>query len=104
MTGVVPITFARKPFLVEAVQVTKENMEDVAVWCEGRIITGVRNKNNNPVSECIKVRVQGAADVRHTQAFVGDWVVKSKTTFKVFNHKAFDQNFEPAIDLDHSII
>ena len=33
-----PIQYRKKPVVIEAVQVTRENVADVAAWCGGRVI------------------------------------------------------------------
>lgn len=87
-------TFKRKPFYVEGVQVTIENIFEVAKWCGGE----VKKKNDvEPgVPEIyIQVPVKKAAHVRQTQAFHGDMVLKAGRGFKVYTQAAFDRSFEP---------
>lgn len=81
--------FTRKPFEVEAVQVTDQNIDEVASWCQGEVITldGVKH---------IKVRVLRVINERQTQAFVGDWVLYAGTGYKVYPDKAFKKSFSPA--------
>jgi hypothetical protein len=85
--------YARKPFYVDAVQVTRENIEEVAKWCMGDI----RTQEQGPENESdlyIKVRVYRPLTPRQTQAFPGDWVLYAGTGYKVFTDKAFRQSFE----------
>lgn len=90
--------FVRRPFDVEAVQVTKENMEEVAKWCDGRVQhTATRE---GPVAY-IKVRVHRPLGVRQTQAFIGDWILYS-TGYKVYLDEAFHASFE-AVDKDPTL-
>ena len=81
--------FQRKPFEIEAVQVTEENLEDVAKWCDGVVET-------HGDSQHIKVRVHRPLNERQTKAFVGDWVLYAGTGYKVYTDKAFKKSFEPA--------
>ena len=81
--------FARKPFYVEAVQITSENMADVAHWCKGNILA----KRNE---QYIKVDVNMPMTERQTMAFVGDWVLFAGNGFKVYPEKAFRSSFEQA--------
>lgn len=85
--------FARKPFAVEAVQVTEENMEEVAAWCSGEIRGG-----SNPSNAYIKVKIYHAINKRQTQAFVGDWVLRMGKGFKVYLEGAMDKTFTPVRD------
>lgn len=80
--------FARKPFYVDAVQVTAENIEQVAAWCSG----DVRTEENN--SKYIKVRVARPMNERQTKAYIGDWVLYAGTGYKVYTNKAFVANFD----------
>lgn len=78
--------FARRPFYVDAIQVTAENMADVAEWCAGTI-TGEGKQRH------IKVRALRPINTRQTQAFVGDWVLDFNG-FKVYSPSAFEKSFE----------
>lgn len=84
--------FIRKPFEIEAVQVTEDNMGDVAVWCQGEIET------EEGGAEFIKVRVHHPLNDRQTKAFVGDWVLYANKGFKVYTGKAFKNNFDELSD------
>lgn len=83
-----PKKYVRKPFYVEAVQVTAENMEDVAKWCSGEL------RKQGEDESYIKVWVQRPLDERQTKAFIGDWVLYAGTGFKVYMTKAFEKSFE----------
>lgn len=83
--------FARRPFFVDAVQVTSENVEDVAEWCMGE----VRTTEQTAEEKYVKVRVLRPLTERQTKAFVGDWVLYAGTGFKVYTPKAFEKSFEP---------
>lgn len=80
--------FARKPFYVDAVRVSEENIEEVAAWCQGEVLTDAEE------GRYIKVRVHRPQTDRQTKAFIGDWVLYSGTGFKVYTPKAFDKSFE----------
>lgn len=82
--------YARKAFFVQAVQVTAENMEEVAKWAEGEIQTEEHNKG----LKFIFINVQRPMNDRQTKAYVGDWVLSAGTGFKVYTNKAFLSSFE----------
>jgi len=86
--------FIRKPFAVDAIQVTSENMQEVAQWCQGEILT-TEASEKRPAENYINVRVVRPLSPRQTRAFVGDWVLYSGTGYKVYTPKAFDRGFEP---------
>lgn len=83
--AVEPVIYVRKPFEVEAVEVTEDNLEEVAAWCHGDL-----REDNRPY---IKVRVARALNERQTKAYPGDWVLYAGTGFKVYTPKAFQKTF-----------
>jgi hypothetical protein len=97
--------FVRKPLYVDAVQVTVENFEEVALWCQGDIANRdgsplVRQEDNNsvlcinPTTQFIRVRVHSPKSIRQTQAFVGDWVLYTERGYKVYTSSAFDATWD----------
>jgi hypothetical protein len=82
--------YVRKPFHIDAVQVTAENIADIAAWAEG----DVRSDSEN--AKYVKVRVHRPLNDRQTKAYIGDWVLYAGTGFKVYTPKAFANSFEPA--------
>ena len=91
-----PRNYVRKPFVVEAVQVTEENLQQVEQWCDGSTQTEPRGDEGRSVT-WINVDVRNPLTKRQTQAFVGDWVLKGKRGFKVYTDKAFGENFNPEL-------
>jgi len=86
--SIVTETYTRKPFEIEAIRVTDENMDDVAQWCGGEILTTSAGKRY------IKVDVARPLNEKQTKAFSGDWALKVKTSFKVYTNKAFVHCFD----------
>lgn len=90
--------YTRKPFIIEAVQVTEENMADVATWCKGEILSTnsqiAQGLHKDP-ERFIKVDVQNPMNERQTRAFVGDWVLFANQGFKVYTDRAFQRSFDP---------
>jgi hypothetical protein len=80
--------YVRKPFSVEAVQVTRANIVEVAVWCNGELM------HPQGQSQYIKVNVFRPMKDRQTMAYVGDWVLYAGSGYKVYTHKAFVDCFE----------
>lgn len=80
------VQYTRKPFNVDAVQVTAENIAEVTGWCKGAI----EHDGSVPF---IKVQVARVIDERQTKAFVGDWVLYAWTGYKVYTDKAFKKTF-----------
>jgi len=96
--------YVRKSFSVEAIQVTEENMADVAEWCGGKVLTASHQPDNGVSSRprmFIKVHVPNARSPRQTTAFVSDWILKSGQSFKIYTEKAFRSTFQdPYTDQD----
>lgn len=86
--------YARKPFVVEAIQVTADNMAEVAHWCGGEVRT-VKESGVASVAgtKYVAVRVKRPLTARQTKAFVGDWVLASGHSFKVYTPGAFEKSF-----------
>jgi hypothetical protein len=83
-----PKSYVRKPVIVEAVQVTDQNMGWVNDWCSGTIILG----EGKPY---IHVEVKRPLYDRQKQAYVGDWVLKTETGFRIYTDRAFKNSFDP---------
>jgi hypothetical protein len=79
--------FIRKALYVDAVQVTDENFEHLAEWCQGQI-------QSDGTQSYIRVRVHTPKSPRQTQAFVGDWILYTDKGYKVYSNKAFAENFD----------
>lgn len=83
--------FSRKPFYVDAVRVTPENMEEVAGWCKGTLVQEVVD---GTLKQYIKVDVRNPQTENQTRARVGDWVlIAGNSGFKVYTNKAFEMTF-----------
>lgn len=79
--------YARKPFVVQGVQVTQENIHDVALWCDGKVI-------NEVDAQFVKVDVRRPLHERQTKAYAGDWVLRAGQGFRVYNDAAFRNQFD----------
>lgn len=94
--------YARRPFYVDAVQVTEENMAEVAKWCQGDVMTDDKALTAPELSgddhPYVKVRVHRPLTERQTKAFAGDWVLYAGTGFKVYTPKAFEKSFVAVTD------
>lgn len=98
-----PQTFYRKPFPVQAIRVSDENLFDVATWCDGAVqVTQPRSAGAGSTGQksYVKVNVIHPKNVKQTMAFPGDWVLKAGNSFKVYSDKAFKDTFEGPINTD----
>lgn len=81
--------YTRRPFSVDAVQVTNENLEDVAKWCGGSVV--------NTTNEGKAVRLANSKSRRGPKlplAKIGDWVLTGPDGFRAFSDGAFNKVFE----------
>lgn len=85
--------FTQKPFYVDAVQVTADNMADVAEWCDGKVCT----PDMPDEAPYVRVSVIRPTHDRQTQAFERDWVLRTESGFKVYNPKAFNRSFTETV-------
>lgn len=85
--------FDRKPFTVEAVQVTPQNAEAVAEWCGGRVEM-VPTPMMGTKMDLPAVVVPGKGSTREETAQVGSWVVKRKNIFRMYKRQAFESSFQ----------
>lgn len=83
--------YIRKPFIVDAVLVTLDNMQEVAEWCGGEVLI---DNQGGRLTSFIKVDVTRPMNDRQTKAFVGDRVLKTKSGVKCYSKKAFATCFE----------
>lgn len=90
-----PTKHARKPFVVDAIQVTKENMAEVADWCSGVLTNDDPDAGTDAEPLFIAVDVNRPLNVRQTKAYPGDWVLNLVGSgFKVYTDKAFQKSFD----------
>lgn len=85
MSKIKTIPFIHTPLIVQAIQVTEDNMADVAEWCGGSIKydgIGIRRPY-------IDVKVNHPLRREHTMAYVGCWVTFTKQGFKVYAEDKF---------------
>jgi hypothetical protein len=90
--------YTRKPQHVEAVRVTAENMSEIAAWCKGELAKSTltkfaMNQGEATLQECVQVPVIRPLNDRLRFAFVGDYVVKSGNSFRVYVEKVFTASF-----------
>ena len=95
--------YIRKPLYVDAVQVTADNLYEIAQWCQGT----VKDYNDNTLHDSdagnvakeryIAVRVHNPKNARQTKAFVDDWILYTERGYKVYMGKAFKSSFEPVV-------
>ncbi len=91
--------YVRKPLYVDVVQVTADNLVEIAQWCQGEI----KNYSNQTLTadqavnqlleRYIHVRVHNPKNARQTKAFVGDYLLYTERGYKVYTERAFKNSF-----------
>lgn len=76
--------YVRKPFPVEAVRIDNENMDEVADWCRGSVIA---------TGDTARVKVPVINQNVKSEGFVGDWVLRSGNSFRVYSNEVFQKSF-----------
>lgn len=87
-------TYERLPFTIQAVEVTADNMKAVAKWCGGQI----RTSGKRGIQKYIKVDVKRALNDRQTMAYIGDYVLKAGSGFKIYTPRAFSESFRKVVE------
>jgi hypothetical protein len=87
--------YTRKPFPVTAVQVTLQNIDEVAEWSKGTI-EQVSTKMLGTETPLPVIKIQGQGDNRGKEftATLGCYVVELKGSFRVYKPAQFDASFE----------
>lgn len=60
----------RNSFGIEAARITDENLDEIANWCEGRVVQEAGGRKRY-----ILLSVDEGSRVREAKAYVGEWVV-----------------------------
>lgn len=82
-------SYTYKPFVVDAVQVTADNYEEVAKWCDAAVVTAPDGS-----FVCVKIKTTNSKPGWRSKAYVGYWILKSSIGYKVYTDKAFEKHFE----------
>lgn len=80
-------TFIRKPFQVQAVQITSENMEEVAIMIGGRI--KVDESTDIPFIQLNRQIIPNVG-----KAYIGWWVTQLGENFRCYATKVFHEQFD----------
>lgn len=79
--------FVRKPFDVQAVQITNDNMQEVSDWIGGRVVT----------PDIGRPFIQFKAG----RGFENDWATSYSGQFRLYTRAAFARNFDSLEDATH---
>lgn len=82
--------YQRKPIYVDGIEVTEDNMAELANWCKGKI------RKTRGGTRYIFVDVLNPKEPKQSKAFAGDMLLKSPTGFKVYTQRGFAKAFDAA--------
>lgn len=78
----------KRPEELHGIQVTAENMEDVAGWCKGWV-------ERTDYAVWIRVPVPRPKSERMTRAYANDWVVRTRDgMLRIYKNKDLMENFK----------
>lgn len=88
--------FTRNPVEVEAVQVTPQNVEEVAAWCKGTLAEAdYRLMGGSHKMGAIRLGKQGPRSDKTITVLIGSWITKHKNIFKAWKPDSFEQVYTP---------
>lgn len=97
-------TYERKPFSVEAVQVTFENVHEVAAWCKGTVITQkIKMLGVDTDVPAVQFEGQGENRGKTFVASLNFYVVELNGNFRIYKPAAFHSTFEKPVEIEHLI-
>jgi len=89
-------TYLRRGFDVEAVQITLENIDEVAQWCGATIEQRpVRMVNTTALLPTISLKGSGVDHANYYLGYLNFWVVKMNKKFRIYKPDQFDRTFVP---------
>jgi hypothetical protein len=94
-----PKIFERTNYTIKAVQVTDENMEEVAEWCGGFVNDLSAILLDHPESKVIELVAAFGSKPTRVLVRVGDWIVDyGLGIFRPHKTHVFEKKFKPAQD------
>ena len=99
--------YRKKPVVIEAIQVTVNNVADVAAWCGGRVIRDAKSSDPSDVYVALDIpTLEGVmrAETFHSSTYVrgvgysgGDYIIKGvQGEFYPCKPDIFEATYEPA--------
>src|SRR4051812_36186781 len=84
--------FQRRPSYVKAIQVTEENIADLAKFCNGRLKGVEANAHHSP--RILLPEYKEGNQSRQLVAYIGDWLVQTRRQgFRSYKDEAFQKYF-----------
>ena len=84
--------FRKKPVVIEAQQLSKENWEKLESWCDGSFIG---NRIDENTLDCLGLNIKTLEGTMFAE--IGDWIIQGvKGEFYPCKPDIFDATYEPA--------
>jgi hypothetical protein len=103
--------YTRKPFPVAAVQVSLQNIQEIAEWCRGTVEqVSTRMLGTETFLPAIKIQGQGENRGKEFTATLGCWVVELKGSYRVYKPQQFEATFdeleveEASVEYIHDVV
>lgn len=91
--------FFRRPFDVNAVQVTPENAVEIAQWCKGKVTTAEYKLMGQVVKlPAVLVPGNGPKKGKMVEALIGSWVTEQNMNFRVYRDQQFHEQFNAFVE------
>lgn len=85
--------FERRMFQVKAVQITEENIDAVARWCNG--IIGIKfDARKDEFVEYIELTIQVNKNPQLAKAYFGQWITHNRS-WRIYKPEVFEATFSP---------
>lgn len=86
--------YTRRPFEVEAVQVTPKNVEQVAEWCGGTVtLADYKLMGGIHKMGAVLLPKQGPRNNKTHTVLIGQWITKHNASFRSWSKDAFENTF-----------
>lgn len=100
--------YNRHVFAVEAVQVTADNMQEIADWANGYVLTGMKllvdNHPKQLTKDCVLITIGDGEHMKESKAYVGDWVLMSEDGWLAqYTDKEFREQYSKQSDQQESL-
>lgn len=96
--------FTRKPFEVDAVQVSPTNYEAVAAWCKGEAtLTGYKLMGDVYEMGAVLLPKQGPKNNKVYTVLIGQWITRHRGSFRSWGKEDFEKGFVQVLQPGDSV-
>lgn len=88
-------SWTRNTFDVQAIQVTDENLRQVAEWCKGEVL---RTMSHNTRTYILVDNVVRRGRLTQVKVFAGDWLLFANGQYKHYRNRSFELVYHRKVD------